>query len=142
MKDNGAKRRFQDMTLAELRDATKQYDAEVVRPKAKPAPPALAARHAKAMKRARAEAKAKRGRPPVGRGAAAVLVSIEKGLLTDADKYRLEKSMSRSELIALGLRLAMALQPGTGLRAEELAGKTAAQIRELVTRGTKKRKTA
>jgi hypothetical protein len=99
-------RRYQDMSKAELRRATKQYDAEMIDvPSVKP-PTALAARHAQAMKRAKAAAR-RPGRPTVGAGATAVLVSIERRLLDEANKYAKAKGMSRSELIALGLQTVM-----------------------------------
>jgi hypothetical protein len=60
------------------------------------------------MKRAWARAKKKgRGRPVVGRGAKRILVTVEKGLLADVDRYAKGHKMKRSELIAVGLRLAM-----------------------------------
>jgi hypothetical protein len=61
------------------------------------------------MKKAWREAKRKlRGRPVVGRGAKRILVTVERGLLDDADRFAKGRQMKRSELIAVGLRLAMA----------------------------------
>jgi hypothetical protein len=95
------KKRYQDMTLAELREATREYDLPQTMPRFLKAPRALQ----DAERRARAAAK--RGRPPIGKGAKDVLVSIERGLLEKVDAFARKRHMSRSELIALGLRLAM-----------------------------------
>jgi hypothetical protein len=94
------------MTKAQLRRETKQYDAEMLDvPNVKPSP-ALAARHAEALKRAKAAAR-RPGRPTVGQGATSVLISIERGLLSQANKYAKAKGMSRSELIAKALQTMM-----------------------------------
>ncbi len=53
-------------------------------------------------------AKRPRGRPVVGKGAKGVQVTIEGGLLAKADAYAKRNHMKRSELVAAGLRLAMA----------------------------------
>jgi hypothetical protein len=89
------------MSLDELRDATKEYDREDVHPVSKSAPPKTQAAHDRTM---RAVKRAGRGRPVVGEGSTAVLVSIEKGLLKEADKTAKARKLTRSELIALGLR--------------------------------------
>ncbi len=49
----------------------------------------------------------RRGRPTVGKGAQRVLISVEKGLLEEADAYARRHNVKRSQLIATGLRLAM-----------------------------------
>jgi len=49
-------------------------------------------------------AKRKGGRPKVGQGAKRVLITVERGLLKKADAYAKGKGMTRSELIARGLR--------------------------------------
>ena len=51
--------------------------------------------------------KRKLGRPSVGQGAKLVAVTIEKGLLKEADRYAKEHDLKRSEMIAQGLRLVM-----------------------------------
>jgi hypothetical protein len=53
------------------------------------------------------KAKRKRGRPRVGRGADAVLVSLERTLLKRADAYAKSHGMSRSRLIARALEVAL-----------------------------------
>jgi metal-responsive CopG/Arc/MetJ family transcriptional regulator len=49
-------------------------------------------------------ATARRGRPPVGQGADRVLVSIECGLLQQADSLAKRRKVNRSQLIADALR--------------------------------------
>ena len=46
----------------------------------------------------------KRGRPQVGLGAEKIRVSLERGLLAQTDKLAQRRHMSRSQLIAEGLR--------------------------------------
>jgi hypothetical protein len=126
--------RFRGMTAAQLAAATREYDSPEPHPKAVRVHPKVAA----AERRIRSELrKRKPGRPKVGQGAKRVLVSIEGGLLQDADRARGHR-MSRSDMVALGLRLAMSLETMTGLRAETLAEMTVAQVRELLTNRAKK----
>lgn len=47
------------------------------------------------------------GRPKVGRGAARVQVTVERGLLEAADAHARRLGMTRAQLIAQGLRLAL-----------------------------------
>ena len=85
---------YWEMTKAELKEATADLDQEFV-----PTRPL-----APAMKKRLAHAKAKRGRPRVGQGAASVLVSLERGLLSQADDYAASHNLSRSQLIARSLK--------------------------------------
>ena len=50
----------------------------------------------------------KPGRPKVGQGAQRVLVSIERGLLAQADSTAAKMHITRSELVARGLRAVIA----------------------------------
>lgn len=86
---------YWEMTTAELREATKEFDEDFVFEKSKP----LSA----ADKRLLAQAR-KRGRPRIGLGAEKVRVTIERGLLKEADALAKAEKISRSELIARGLR--------------------------------------
>jgi hypothetical protein len=131
------RKRYQDMTLDQLRQATKEYDKEMLNLPAKKPPANLAARHAKVMKRAKGEAK-RRGRPTVGLGAASVLVSIERGLLREADNFRGDQ-LTRSDMVAAGLRLVMAMQIAAGLPPAELAKMTPAQVQELLSKSRSNR---
>jgi hypothetical protein len=47
------------------------------------------------------------GRPRVGKGAKIVPVSIERGLLKQADAFAREHGLKRSQMVAQGLRLVM-----------------------------------
>ena len=95
------KKRYVEMTKRELAAATREYDREMLDVPAVPVPPEVRARHDRIIK------KRGRGRPVVGRGAKRVLITVERGLLTHADSYARRQGMSRSELIALGLKMAM-----------------------------------
>ncbi len=89
------KKPYWEMNTAELREATKQYDKEELGLPGKP----LTA----ADKRLFAQAR-RRGRPPVGQGAEKIRISLERGLLKEADAAANRLHISRSELIARGLR--------------------------------------
>ena len=47
--------------------------------------------------------KRKRGRPMVGSGAATISISVERGLLSEADKLAKQLGVSRAKLVAQGL---------------------------------------
>lgn len=47
------------------------------------------------------------GRPMVGKGAKIVPVSIERGLLKEADSFARRHKLKRSQMVAQGLRLVM-----------------------------------
>jgi hypothetical protein len=86
---------YWEMNTAELREATKEFDREFVGVPGKP----LTAADRKLLARAR-----RKGRPQVGQGAEKIRVSIERGLLSAADATAKRLRISRSELIAKGLR--------------------------------------
>jgi hypothetical protein len=56
---------------------------------------------------ARIRQKARRGRPVLGQGAKVVPVSIERGLLKEADTFARDHKIKRSQMVAEGLRLVM-----------------------------------
>jgi hypothetical protein len=91
-------KRYPEMTTAQLREATREYDRAWTGPglPGKPLTAADRALHRKA-----------RGRPMVGKGAKIVPVSIERGLLTRADAFAQRHKLKRSEMVAKGLRLVM-----------------------------------
>jgi hypothetical protein len=89
--------RYRAMSARQLTQATKQYDRENLDMKGVPVPPAMQTALDRVMKRGR-------GRPIRGQGAAPIQITLERGLLADADKYAQKMGMSRSELIALCLR--------------------------------------
>src|SRR3954470_11522315 len=85
---------FMAMTDAERDAEVGKYDREFV-----PTKPLTAADRL-ALRRARRKV----GRPKVGKGAASVLISMERGLLTTVDRYAKRHKITRSELIARSLR--------------------------------------
>jgi hypothetical protein len=93
------RKRLSEMTTAELRDATREFDREWTGPglPGKPLTTADRALHRNA-----------RGRPKVGKGAKIVPVSIERGLLSRADAFAQRHKLKRSEMVAKGLILVMA----------------------------------
>jgi hypothetical protein len=61
--------------------------------------------------------KTRRGRPRVGLGAEKIRISVERGLLRAADAFAKQNGLTRSELVARGLRtvLVAAGYSGRGL---------------------------
>lgn len=49
----------------------------------------------------------KPGRPKVGKGVKVISLSVERGLLKQADVYAKRNGLKRTELFSIGLRLAM-----------------------------------
>src|SRR4051812_44188821 len=96
------KKKYSAMTTAELREATRHYDQEHVAAQARPLSKTDKARFR------RAAAKARAGRPKIGKGAERVLITMERGLLGEVDAYAKRHNVSRSQLIAGGVRMAMA----------------------------------
>lgn len=92
-------KRYLGMTAEQLAETTREYDYPGTGPKFLKPPPALAA----AERRVRRG----RGRPVVGKGSQRVTITVERALFIAANKFAKARNMSRSELIALGLRLAM-----------------------------------
>ncbi len=79
-----------DMSAAELAEATREFDA----------PQALAkGRRMTAGERAE-ERVLRRGRPRIGQGARKISISLERGVLREADALARKRGVKRSELIA------------------------------------------
>ncbi len=97
MKRAKATKPYWEMVGSELREATKEFEAECVA--AKPL--------ASSMKSRLVRAKRKRGRPQIGSGATSVLISIERNLLKKVDAYAKTQGLSRSPLVARSLRAEM-----------------------------------
>jgi len=84
------------MTAQELADATAEFDQEfVIESFRRPSP----AQRAKLQR-----ARQKRGRPKVGKGVKVISVSIERGLLDEADRFARRLKVRRTKLISRGLR--------------------------------------
>jgi hypothetical protein len=96
-KTKTTKKRFSEMSLDELREATKEFD--------RPSEDGYGFKPLNASHRATwNRVKRGPGRPKVGQGASNVLVSIERGLLKQADELAKQRNMSRSALVSAGLR--------------------------------------
>ena len=92
------KKRYQDMTAAELAEATRQYDRPGTIDRTRPMTPAERS----------ADRKARRaGRPRVGLGVQRVNITIERRLLAQTDRAARRQNIGRSELVAQGLRLVL-----------------------------------
>jgi len=87
---------YWEMTTAELREATAEFDREFVGETFGPPTPAQQARFQRA--------KRKRGRPPVGLGSKTISVTVEKRLLAKADRLAKKLHLPRAALIARGLQ--------------------------------------
>jgi hypothetical protein len=88
---------FWEMTTAELREATREFDT--------PSKDGYGFRRMTPAERARwNRAKRKPGRPKIGKGAKSVLISVERDLLKNADAFARKNKLSRSQLIAGLLR--------------------------------------
>jgi hypothetical protein len=85
---------YWEMTADELRSATAEFDREIRFEETRPLT---------SKDRARWNSAKKRGRPKVGKGSRAVLITVERGLLSRADKFAKAHGTNRSRLIAMGL---------------------------------------
>jgi hypothetical protein len=83
------------MNARELAKATAELDRELVIDRSRP----LTSQEEARWQRARQ----KPGRPKVGKGAKVISISIEKGLLSRADRLARKLQLPRTRLIALGL---------------------------------------
>jgi hypothetical protein len=92
------------LTTAELEAMTREFERPDYSPRFAKAPRAEQLRHDRAIR----EARKKRGRPVVGKGAERIQITVERSLLDEADTFAKQRRISRSELIARGLRMAMA----------------------------------
>ena len=90
-----ANKPYWELDADQLAKLTSKYDREQPGTPGRPLTAAQRARHDRAKRR---------GRPRVGQGSERVNVTIERGLLGQADALAKKKGVSRAELIALGLR--------------------------------------
>lgn len=89
---------YDQMNAAELARATSEYDNEFGADRhARPLTANQRALHHRAAKRGP-------GRPRIGKGAAKLYISMERGLLQQADAFARSRGITRSELIARGVR--------------------------------------
>jgi hypothetical protein len=85
-----------EMTAAELREATKQFDDPAHQP------PSL--RPTTKDQEQQRRARRKGGRPRKGLGAKTISLTVEKGLLSRSDSYAKRLGISRAELFQRGLQ--------------------------------------
>ena len=85
---------YSQLTPQQLDRIAAPFEKEMVR--TKPLTPV--------MWRQERRAKRKRGRPVVGEGAAKVLVTLERGLLREADSFAKKHNKNRSQVVADALR--------------------------------------
>jgi len=91
-----ASKPYWEMTTAELREATKEFDREFVGDSFGPPTAQQRAQDRRARR--------KRGRPRHGLGAKTISVTIEKRLLAQADRLAKRLHVPRAALIARGLQ--------------------------------------
>ena len=102
-----AKRRkpYENMTAAELAEATKEFDRSMVINEFKPLTPE--------GKKIWERLKRKRGGQQIGEGCQKVLVTVERGLLRQADALAKRLKKSRAALVSDGLRAVLAANGAT-----------------------------
>jgi hypothetical protein len=98
--------RFMALTDSEKDAEVAVYDQHPTGFPSKPLRESDRALHRLARARGSAVARAA-GRPIVGKGAKIVPVSIERGLLKEADSFAKRHKLKRSQMVAQGLRLVM-----------------------------------
>jgi hypothetical protein len=96
------KKNYTKMNRAELAAATRQFDA-ANEPRFGKAPLREQRRHDALVRKI----KRQRGRPRIGEGSERVQITVEGSLLQQADRFAREKGISRSQLVAEGLLLAL-----------------------------------
>jgi hypothetical protein len=97
MKKKSYYARFMEMTDAQRDAEVAEFDREMPGTPGRPLTAAQRARHERARRRM--------GRPGVGKGAKRLTNTMERGLLKKADRYARKMNISRSELIATGVRV-------------------------------------
>ena len=102
--NKGKRKKYWEMTTAELAEATREFDEPFVAEKGRP----LNAAEREQESRFRM----KLGRPRQGKGAKAVSVTMERGLLSRADAFAKRLGLSRAQFIARSLEQAMRRKTG------------------------------
>ena len=87
--------RYGRMTAEELDREVARFDRDILIDETRPLTPAQKRLHEKVRRQ---------GRPRIGKGAKRVLVTIEGGLLEETDRLARQQDISRSQIIARGLR--------------------------------------
>ena len=92
--------RFMSMSDEQRRAEVAKFDREHVGVPGRPL--------TEAQKRQHRRAKNRGGRPTIGKGAKRVLISMERGLLTQLDSHAKRSGMTRSQLIAESVKSVLA----------------------------------
>jgi len=98
------RKRFEEMTTAELHKATAEFESEL--PVGHDELPGRPMNRNEQQRWNRM--KKKIGRPRIGKGVKRVMISMEAQLLKDSDAFARKNHLNRSQLIAAGLRQLMA----------------------------------
>lgn len=93
---------YSQMSKVELDEIAERFDRSMVVDGSSPLTPRMKATDQRARR-------ARPGRPRVGQGAEKIRISVERGLLNQADALAERTGMTRSELISRGLRAAILL---------------------------------
>ena len=96
---------YWEMTTAELREATKEFDREFVGDTFGPPTP---------QQRTRFERARKRGRPRNGLGAKTISVTVEKRLLAQTDRLAKKLHVARAVLVTRGLHAVLSEEAPVG----------------------------
>jgi hypothetical protein len=99
-----------EMSNAKRDEFVKDLDREIPYSQTSPLTPAMRRKWKAAQERGRAAIIARTaGRPRVGEGSQRIAVTVERNLLSEADSLASSRGISRAQLIAEGLRLALKL---------------------------------
>ena len=90
---------FNKLTTKQLAVATREFNQEFIADTFLPLDAEAKKRHARA--------KRKPGRPPRGKGAKVVSVTVERSILDQADAFARKHHLTRAALVEMGLRLVM-----------------------------------
>jgi hypothetical protein len=97
------RKKYWEMNRAELAAATAEFDQEFIADKAPPMTPAERAEERRARRR---------GRPRIGKGAQKIHITLERGLVKQADRFARQNGWGRSELIARALAAVISRKAG------------------------------
>ena len=106
---------FEALSEAEKERVWEFYDAKDPRSETRPMTAAERARWDRVQNSLKAK-RPVRGRPRIGNGAEVVAISIEKGLLDQADAYARHHGLGRSEVFILGIKAVVRDTPPKGAR--------------------------
>lgn len=93
------KKPYQEMNTAELAEATKEFDREFVADTFGPLTAAGKAAHRRA--------RAKSGRPRIGKGSQRINITLERSLLQETDRLARRTGLNRSRIIAQSLAVTL-----------------------------------